>query len=124
MLDPRLTYLYTKESELVGIQQAREQLITMLTKGDDMSTQQQRVVSIVGIGGLGKTTVAKAVYEYLKAEFNCSAFVTVSRNPDTKKILKDLLYELDKEKYRSIHNDKFDEKHLIDITQEFLQNKR
>jgi len=41
-----------------------------------------------------------------------------------KKIFKDILLELDKDKYENIHNTTRDEKQLIDILREFLSNKR
>ena len=124
LVDPRITTLYTKATDLVGIDEPREELITRLTKGDDMSAQQQRVVSIVGFGGLGNTTLAKAVYDQLKVQFDCRAFVSVSQNPDLNKLLKNILYELDKQKYANIHSTMFEERHLIDLVWEFLQNKR
>ncbi|XP_025828010.1 putative disease resistance protein At1g50180 isoform X2 [Panicum hallii] len=124
LVDPRITALYTKTTDLVGIDEAREELITRLTKGDGMSAQQQRVVSIVGFGGLGKTTLAKAVYDQLRVQFDCTAFVSVSQNPDLNKLLKNLLYELDKQKHAKIHSTMLEERHLIDLIREFLQNKR
>ncbi|KAG2559362.1 disease resistance protein RGA5-like [Panicum virgatum] len=124
LVDPRITALYTKATDLVGIDEAREELITRLTKGDDMSAQQQRVVSIVGFGGLGKTTLAKAVYDQLRVQFDCTAFVSVSQNPDLNKLLKNMLYELDKQKHANIHSTMLEEKHLIDLVREFLENKR
>jgi hypothetical protein len=36
---------------------------------------------------LGKTTLAKQVYDTIKGQFSCSAFVSVSRTPDLRKIL-------------------------------------
>ena len=124
LVDPRITALYTKATDLVGIDEATEELITRLTKGDDMSAQQQRVVSIVGFGGLGKTTLAKAVYDQLRVQFDCTAFVSVSQNPDLNKLLKNMLYELDKQKHANIHSTMLEEKHLIDLAREFLENKR
>lgn len=119
-VDPRITAPYTKVTELVGIHEAKEEVITRLIKGDE----QERIVSIAGFGGLGKTTLAKAVYEEIKGQFDCTAFVSASRNPDTKKLLKDIMYELDKEKFKNSHSIMLDEKHLIDLVIEFLRDKR
>jgi hypothetical protein len=37
-----------------------------------------------------------AVYDEIKAQFDCTAIVSVSPNPDTQKLLKDILYQLGK----------------------------
>jgi DNA-directed RNA polymerase subunit F len=121
-IDPRITSLYTDVTELVGIDEKREELVEMLLQGDNWLQHPLKTVSIVGFGGLGKTTLAKAAYENIKLQFECDAFVSVSRNPDMKKVFKDILYDLDKEKY--IHNATRDEKQLIDELIEFLKNKR
>ncbi|WVZ50077.1 hypothetical protein U9M48_001370, partial [Paspalum notatum var. saurae] len=123
LVDPRITALYTKASNLVGIDEAREELITRLMKEEDVFPEQRRV-SIVGSGGLGKTTLAKAVYDKLKAQFNCMAFVSVSRNPEIEKIFKDILYELDKTEYKNIYNTTMGLTQLMDLVIAFLQNKR
>lgn len=49
-VDPRIKALYVKTTELVGIEEARKEIIMNLTKGDDMSSQVQKMVSIVGFG--------------------------------------------------------------------------
>jgi disease resistance protein RPM1 len=114
--------LYTKATELVGIGDAKAEVITMLaTEDDDCS---KRIVSIAGFGGLGKTTLAKAVYDEIGGQFDCKAFVSVSRNLDAKKIFKDMLYELDKVKFKEIHSTMLEDKHLIDEVTEFIRNKR
>ncbi|XBJ06484.1 hypothetical protein VPH35_012138 [Triticum aestivum] len=81
-------------------------------------------MSIVGFGGLGKTTLAKAVYDKIKVQFDNVAFVSVSRNPDMAKILKKVLYELDKSKYATINEAARDNEQLIDELRMFLQDKR
>lgn len=124
-IDPRLTALYSEVTELVGIDHARDELIKMLTQGDhDASKQQLKIISIVGFGGLGKTTIAKAVYENIKVQFDCGAFVSVSQNPDITKIFKKMLHQLDKVKYANINEATRDETQLIDELREFLWNKR
>ncbi|CAO2150289.1 unnamed protein product [Urochloa humidicola] len=122
-VDPRITSLYTEAANLVGIDEAREEIITRLTKGDALSTQ-QKIISIVGIGGLGKTTLAKAVYDKLKGQFDCSSFVPIGRNPDLKKVFKDIYIDLDKQGYMHFKLDILDERQLIDKIREFLENKR
>ena len=108
----------------MGIEEAKEEVIARLTKRDHADHLERIVVSIAGFGGLGKTTLAKAVYDKIKGQFDCTAFVSVSRNPDAKKLLKDMLYALDKEKFKDIHSTMLDETHLIDLVREFLRNKR
>ncbi|KAF7025953.1 hypothetical protein CFC21_038097 [Triticum aestivum] len=123
-VDPRMMALYTDVIEFVGIEETRDELINMLTKGDDWSNHPLKIVSIVGFGGSGKTTLAKAAYDKIKGQFNCCAFISVSHNPDVKKIFKNILYELDKKKYAHIRNEEWEEKHLIDELIEFLNGKR
>jgi len=123
VVDPRIIAMYTKVTELVGIGEAKEEVIARLTKGDADEHKERIVVSIAGFGGLGKTTLAKAVYDEIKGQFDCTAFVSVSRNPDATKLLKDILYELHKGGEHPGAN--LDEiKHLIDLVRDFLRNKR
>ena len=51
-------------------------------------------MSIVGFGGLGKTTLANEVYRKIQGHFDCQAFVSVSQKPVIKKIIKDLIYKV------------------------------
>jgi disease resistance protein RPM1 len=110
-------------NELVGIDEAMREVIARLAKGDDQ--QKRIVVSIAGFAGLGKTTLARAVYGQIQGQFDCTAFVSVTGNPDTRKLLKDLLYQFDKEKFKEIDDTtKLDETHLKDLVREIIQNKR
>ncbi|VAH00680.1 unnamed protein product [Triticum turgidum subsp. durum] len=122
-IDPCLRALYTEAAELVGIYGKRDQeLMSLLSlEGDDASNKRLKKVSIVGFGGLGKTTLARAVYGKIKGDFDCRAFVPVGRNPDIKKVFRDILIDLGKS-----HSDvaMLDERQLIDKLHEFLENKR
>ncbi|XBI60454.1 hypothetical protein VPH35_041381 [Triticum aestivum] len=105
----------------------------MLTEGDEVSRKQLKVVSIVGSGGLGKTTLANAVYKKLrvqigiqkqKLQFDCAAFVSVSLNPNMKQIFKSMLHQLDKQTYQNINEASWGEQQLISEIRTFLENKR
>jgi hypothetical protein len=66
-MDPRLGALYTEMTELVGIAGKRDQeLMKLLSEGDDETKKNLKIVSVVGFGGLGKTTLVKTVYDKIK----------------------------------------------------------
>uniref|UniRef100_A0A0D9XT13 AAA+ ATPase domain-containing protein n=1 Tax=Leersia perrieri TaxID=77586 RepID=A0A0D9XT13_9ORYZ len=109
----------------VGIEEKTDYLVRRLMEGpDEELRQQQYVVSIVGFGGLGKTTLAMAVYKELKEKFDCGAFVSISLSPNMVGILKNMLHQLDEEKYCNINGATWDEGQLIDELREFLKKKR
>jgi len=89
-VDPRIQAMFEDAKRLVGIDGPRDEITQWLMEEGDTS-EQLKVVSIVGFGGLGKTTLANQVYSKIKSEFQCTAFVSVSRSPDMPKILKDML---------------------------------
>nr|ACZ65489.1 MLA18-1 [Hordeum vulgare subsp. vulgare]AYN64248.1 RGH1 [Hordeum vulgare subsp. spontaneum] len=122
-IDPCLRALYAEATELVGIYGKRDQeLMRLLSmEGDGASEKRLKKVSIVGFGGLGKTTLARAVYDKIKGDFDCRAFVPVGQNPDIKKVLRDILIDLG-----NPHSDlaTLDANQLIKKLHEFLENKR
>uniref|UniRef100_A0A452XFK3 Rx N-terminal domain-containing protein n=1 Tax=Aegilops tauschii subsp. strangulata TaxID=200361 RepID=A0A452XFK3_AEGTS len=77
-VDPHLSAIYKDVAGLVGIDGPKKELISWLK-----NTQEKlKVVAVVGFGGLGKTTLAKQVYDEIGEEFSCKAFVSVSQRPD------------------------------------------
>lgn len=72
--------------DVVGIGAEKKRLITWLTEGD----LTRSVISLVGQGGIGKTTLAWKVYddEVVKGHFDCRAWITVSQSFDAKTILR------------------------------------
>ncbi|WVZ48934.1 hypothetical protein U9M48_000324 [Paspalum notatum var. saurae] len=126
-VDPRLSAMYNKVKNLVGIDKSSSELISMLQteQRGDVPNAKVKIVSVVGVGGLGKTTLAKAVYDKLKGNFEHWAFVPVGRNPDLKKVFKDILIDLDKHRYLKYSTAILDERQLIDeLRSFFLDNKR
>ncbi|TKW13260.1 hypothetical protein SEVIR_5G088900v4 [Setaria viridis] len=125
-IDPRLATMYSEVTKLIGIDKSRGQLISMLSPlwNDNEFNKKMKVVSVVGVGGLGKTTLAKAVYDELKPQFDCWAFVPVGRNPDLKKVFRDILIDLDKETYMASKFTLLDERQLINELHHYLGTKR
>ena len=119
-VDPRLSALYVEIDELVGIDGPKKHIIEWLTMERRDSSSEPKVLSIVGCGGLGKTTLANQVYQSVKSQFSCAAFVSVSRNPDIKKILRDMAKGLG----ITDNTLDYDEQQLINKLREHLMNKR
>ncbi|XP_066333639.1 disease resistance protein Pik-2-like [Miscanthus floridulus] len=93
LLDPRAPALFQEAMDLVGIDAPREEIISLLRCED----KEHKVVSIYGIGGQGKTTLAMEVYHKItEAAFDSRAFVSVSQTPDMKKLLRDILSQISK----------------------------
>lgn len=92
-IDHRLKALYVDTNKLEGIDSPVEEIIQWLT-GNGKHDQELNTMAIVGFGGLGKTTLAMQVYNKFKDKFDCTAFVSVSRGPNIKKVLMDLLKDV------------------------------
>ncbi|XBI33058.1 hypothetical protein VPH35_056424 [Triticum aestivum] len=88
-IDQRVVALYENAAKLVGMEGPTKEIISCLN--DEEKDKKLKVVSIVGFGGLGKTTLANEVYHKLKGRFHCGAFVPVSQKPNIPKLLHSLL---------------------------------
>ncbi|KQJ92589.1 putative disease resistance RPP13-like protein 3 [Brachypodium distachyon] len=127
-VDPRIMALFKDQKELVGIEEPRNEVIKrLMMEGDDdgllSSRMQLKILSIFGFGGLGKTTLAKAVYDMQQSNFVCKAFVSVGQNPSLKKVFMDILLQVD-EAESSSNASMLNEEQLIRKLRGFLENKR
>ncbi|XP_050254161.1 disease resistance protein RPM1-like isoform X1 [Quercus robur] len=82
--------LFVEEDELVGIKDKRKQLMMWL-----MDREQQTVISILGMGGSGKTTLVANIYnnDAVKRHFDCYAWITVSQKYDVEDLLRSMIKE-------------------------------
>ncbi|XP_055835830.1 putative disease resistance RPP13-like protein 1 [Solanum dulcamara] len=83
------------ESDILGRQSEIEELLGSLVS-DDAISKNLTVIPIVGLPGIGKTTLAKAVYndESVKKHFDLKAWTCVSEPYDILRITKELLQEI------------------------------
>ncbi|ONI25136.1 hypothetical protein PRUPE_2G283400 [Prunus persica] len=125
--DPRVASLFIEEAQVVGVESARDELINWLVEG--ASKHERRVVILVlGMGGLGKTTLAKKVYDsqIVMAHFDCYAWITVSQSYKMGDLLRMMIRQLCKSRKENTLEkiDKMDQESLISKSREYLQQKR
>ncbi|RZB99793.1 disease resistance protein RPM1-like [Glycine soja] len=72
----RMAPLFLKEAEVVGFDSPRDTLERWLKEGREKLT----VVSVVGMGGSGKTTLAKKVFDKVQTHFTRHVWITVSQS--------------------------------------------
>ncbi|XP_021829412.1 uncharacterized protein LOC110769690 [Prunus avium] len=87
----RIAYPHIVDPHVVGLARGTEILATHLIK-----EKGPRVVSIWGMPGLGKTTLAKQVYNHgeVKRHFNSFAWVCISQQCQAREILEEILTKL------------------------------
>ncbi|KAE8674466.1 CC-NBS-LRR class disease resistance protein [Hibiscus syriacus] len=89
----RKPFPHIVDQNIVGLDDGIKKLVSELVEGT-----QFKVVSIWGMGGLGKTTLAKKLYHHSRvtSRFEHRAFVFVSQQFQTRKVWKDILSDLGK----------------------------
>ncbi|XP_039169273.1 disease resistance protein RPM1 [Eucalyptus grandis] len=91
-MDNRGNALLLDKTGLVGIEQPKNELIGQLLDG----VHRREVISVLGMGGLGKTTLVKQVFEdpSVKKHFAVYAWITLSRPSEIEELLKDMLDQI------------------------------
>nr|BAJ97835.1 predicted protein [Hordeum vulgare subsp. vulgare] len=121
-VDPRLAALFAEEAHLVGLDGPRDDLAKWVM--EDENKHGRKVLSIVGFGGLGKTTLANEVSRKIRGHFDCHAFVSVSQKPNTMKIIKDVISQVSYSDEFKKDIEIWDEKKSITKLRELLKEKR
>ena len=122
--DPRKDSLYLDDANVVGIESPRDELIGWLIEGSSHCT----VVSVVGMAGLGKTTLVKKVYDHqtVQEHFDCHAWVSVSQSYNVEDMLRSMIKQFCKARMESLVAgiETMDEASLINELREYIQQKR
>ncbi|CAL4986821.1 unnamed protein product [Urochloa decumbens] len=85
------THQLISMKEPVGVTTDMKKLEEWVTKPDG---KERAVLSIVGFGGVGKTTIATALYRKVMNVFECRASVTVSQNYDQDAVMRSILNQV------------------------------
>nr|ACN62383.1 blast resistance protein [Oryza sativa Indica Group]ADO17324.1 blast resistance protein [Oryza sativa Indica Group] len=115
--------LFKREDELVGIEKKRD----LLMKWVKDEEQRRMVVSVWGMGGIGKTALVANVYNAIKADFDTCAWITVSQSYEADDLLRRTAQEFrknDRKKDFPVDVDITNYRGLVETTRSYLENKR
>ncbi|KAJ9683822.1 hypothetical protein PVL29_016359 [Vitis rotundifolia] len=87
----RRSYSHVVDEDTVGVEGNAKILVEQLVQPDKRCS----VVSIWGMGGLGKTTLAKKVYHHgaVRRHFDCFAWSSVSQQFNIRAVVKEILFK-------------------------------
>lgn len=114
---------FIQEEDIVGIEDDVEQLSKILLEGNQRS---RLVLSVFGMGGLGKTTLVKEVFKKSKRKFDCYSWVFVSQSCSLRDVLKNILFGFKESRGEPAMDvmDTMDEGRLQERTYHYLLDKK
>nr|XP_027099012.1 putative disease resistance protein At1g50180 [Coffea arabica] len=120
----RQTYPFVAEEDVVGLRNDVEKLVEHLLNDGESTERKISVASIVGMGGIGKTTLARKVYHHGRSKdyFKGFAWVYVSQQWQPKVLFQRILLKLTPENREQIMKSEQDE--LAELLREHLGARR
>ncbi|KAM1146992.1 hypothetical protein ACFX19_039454 [Malus domestica] len=116
--------LYIMEDELIGIEDKKQTLMGLLMNGEE----NEMVVSVVGMGGSGKTTLVANIFnnENVKRHFDCYAWITVSQTFVIEDLFKNLIKQFHQGRKEEVTTqlDSMSYKELLEMLSAYLKSKR
>ncbi|KAI3855450.1 hypothetical protein MKX03_025408 [Papaver bracteatum] len=118
----RRSYPHVEDADVIGLEEHTSELIAELTKEEEHCC----VISIIGVGGLGKTTLAKNAYRHsvVKNHFQFCAWTFVSQRCSRKDILKEILKKASASSHELGDIENKNEEDLVQLLYKYLQDKR
>ncbi|KAF8396473.1 hypothetical protein HHK36_018096 [Tetracentron sinense] len=119
----RRIYPHAEDEDVISLEKDIEALVAQMITTEE----RRRVISIVGMGGLGKTTLATKLYNHnrVKRHFDCSAWTFISQQCQRNDVLHAILKRVSaptKEEMEIIEGMK--EEELVEKLYQVLEEKR
>ncbi|XP_024192275.1 disease resistance protein RPM1 isoform X2 [Rosa chinensis] len=115
---------FIMENELVGIEGKKQILMGWLMDEE----QHQTVISVVGMGGSGKTTLVAKTFnnERVKRHFDCYAWITVSQTYAVVDLFRSLIMEFHKSRKEDFpaNLNAMSRKELLELLVNYLESKK
>ncbi|KAK8596063.1 hypothetical protein V6N12_064563 [Hibiscus sabdariffa] len=116
--------LFFKDDDLVGIKKAQHELLGWLMDEEPKRT----VISVVGMGGSGKTTLVANTFnkQSVKQHFDFCTWITVSQQYAIEELLRSMVKDIYKQTNEEVpmQVDTFTYRALVETLVQFLQSRR
>ncbi|KAI3854336.1 hypothetical protein MKX03_012798 [Papaver bracteatum] len=113
-------YLHVQDEDVTGLEEHTKTLLTELSKDEERLC----VVSIVGVGGLGKTTLAKKIFKHddVMRHFDCRAWCSISQQLNMRDVLLGIINKFMNPNQTELST--MNDRNLVEKLSDYLQDKR